>query len=175
VEKGIWMLTIERLKSIINYDPQTGRMTWKAPLNNRRRAGDLVGCLDDDGYRHFGLDGKYYTVGRAAYFYMTGDWPNRIDHINRIRTDDRWINLRNVTPQNNSMNRNVSSRNVTSGVSGVCWHKGKGKWRVYITIDYRQTDIGTFDDLDKAVAFRRAAEIKHFGQFAPNWKKELGL
>ena len=44
------------------------------------------------------------------------------------------------------------------GVSGVCWHKGKRKWRAEIVYEKRQITLGCFDVLAEAIERRLTAE-----------------
>lgn len=61
-----------------------------------------------------------------------GEWPKGyIDHINRIKTDNRPCNLRDVSAQINRHNRGQDRRN-TSGVTGVNWNKKLRKWHAQI-------------------------------------------
>ena len=61
-----------------------------------------------------------------------GVWPtNEIDHVNRVRDDNRLTNLREATDAEQSWNRNKPAHN-TSGFVGVSWHKGAKKWGAYI-------------------------------------------
>lgn len=48
-----------------------------------------------------------------------------VDHINRVKLDNRKINLRRVTPKQNAMNKGSSGRNK-SGTRGV-YENGEGK------------------------------------------------
>lgn len=55
----------------------------------------------------------------------------------------------------------VSKRSKT-GVMGVCWDKGRGKWLVRIKDVKKKTKhVGYFDDFFEAVCSRKSAEIKH--------------
>ena len=85
-----------------------------------------------------------------------------MDHINRDGCDNRIVNLREVTPREQSMNTGLSSAN-TSGVKGVSFLKDKGKWRASINIDGRKTNLGTFVELSDAIAARKAAEVGEVG------------
>ena len=78
---------------------------------------------------------------------MTGFWPLMIiDHINRNRLDNRWINLRDVTPTMSSWNRGDMINN-TSGQKGACYHKQSGKWRVYLG----RKHIGFYETREQAM------------------------
>lgn len=72
-------LSIERLKEMLAYDPQTGAFTWKMrPYpNSRKRAGDVAGLLKHTGsgsYRYVGLDNRQYLASQLAWFYVHGEW-----------------------------------------------------------------------------------------------------
>jgi hypothetical protein len=85
-------------------------------------------------------------------------WPeDQIDHINRIRTDNRISNLREVSHKQNHQNRSKSSHN-TSGHSGVSWYKQKSRWRAQITHNQKDIHLGLFTNLEDAIAARKAAE-----------------
>lgn len=90
-----------------------------------------------------------------------------IDHIhgNKTRNDNRKSNLRIATPSQNMMNKPLLKNN-TSGVTGVSWNKRKGKWESYITIDDKRKGLGYFSNFDDAVAARKAAEEKYFGEYS---------
>lgn len=90
-----------------------------------------------------------------------------IDHIhgNKTRNDNRKSNLRIATPSQNIMNKPLLKNN-TSGVTGVSWNKRKGRWESYITIDDKRKGLGYFSNFNDAVAARKAAEEKYFGEYS---------
>ena len=97
---------------------------------------------------------------------MTGNWPtHQVDHINGMRADNRWKNLREATPLQNSRNRRPS-KSSTSGRVGVCFDKKRAKWSAYIGVDSRTMVLGFYTDKDEAIAVREAAEKVHYGEFA---------
>lgn len=52
------------------------------------------------------IHGYHYKASRLAWLYMTGEWPKyEMDHINHVKDDNRWVNLRDVTPAENCANR----------------------------------------------------------------------
>lgn len=97
---------------------------------------------------------------------MTGEWPkNQIDHINRIRDDDRWENLREATQSQNSYNRDWCEQN--GDMRGI--HKKCHKYYVYIGGEY----LGNFTDLEEAKDIRDRALEAWGGEFAvPNLTQE---
>lgn len=129
------------LKEHLNYDSDTGFLDWISPSGN----GDsksLAGCEHHTGYIYIRLGGSIYPAHRLAWLYMTGKWPeNQIDHINGIKNDNRFCNLREATMSNNMMNRGIFKNN-TSGFKGVSY-KGK-KWRARCTVNKKQYNLGIF-------------------------------
>jgi hypothetical protein len=113
------MLTVERLKELLHYEPETGVFTWlvnKGPFLAGDIAGRSVGCKK---YPRVGIDGDRYIAARLAWLYMTGEWPKHvIDHIDRNPLNTRFCNLRDVTQSKNCFNAGKRSHNTT-GYQGV--------------------------------------------------------
>lgn len=154
-----------RLKEVLSYDPLTGQFVWRVRLAPRGPVGAPAGVKNAGGYIVIRIDRVLYRAARLAFIYMTGACPDVVDHENRIRHDDRWVNLREATSSQNGQNTSTRTDN-TSGHKGVTWDKSRGKWMAMITVDKRAINLGRFVALDEAVAARRAAELKHFGTFA---------
>ena len=152
----------KKLKSVLKYFPKTGKWKWKKTLSNRIQKGEIAGTIHHNGYRRIQINNTIYQSSRLAFLYMEGFFPeHEVDHINRIRDDDRWCNLRHVSRSCNSRNNSTPSNN-TSGVVGVSWNKRKQKWRVYIfTGDGKQKHIGYFSYFISAVRARWKAEKKY--------------
>ena len=119
-------------------------------------------------------NGQGYAICRETGLFMhkliMGDNNNEytIDHINRIRHDNRKSNLRYATIQENARNKSIQHNN-TSGVPGVSWRKDRNKWRAYITITGKQITLGLFEDKNDAINARKKAEEKYFGEFTPKY------
>ena len=104
---------------------------------------------------------KNLLAHRVGFFLYHGHypvWPNSVDHINHDGCDNRIVNLREVTASEQAMNTRLSKSN-TSGVKGVSFLKDRGKWRASANIDGRKTNLGTFSNLNDAIAARKAAMI----------------
>jgi hypothetical protein len=114
------------------------------------KVGTTAGYVDRAGYCRVGVDGYNFLAHRLAFFYIEGVWPaNEIDHVDRCRTNNKWINLREATRSENMFN--VGKRkNNTSGVKGVYWNKEKNKFQAQATVGGRQVYIGRYDSLDDA-------------------------
>jgi hypothetical protein len=162
------MLTAERLRELLHYDPETGVFTWRARRSNFSRygIGDVAGCVNPVGYRRIGWGKTYYPAHRLAWLYMTGEWPSgAIDHINCVKDDNRLANLRVATTAQNRANARKSSNN-TSGFKGVVWHRKMCRWMAGIKVNGRSLHLGYFDCPAEAhTAYVKAAK-EHFGEFA---------
>ena len=150
-------LTRDYLRSILQYNLSTGEFTWRNSRGHLK-AGARAGSKNG-GYIRIRIDAKGYYAQRLAFLYMLNRIPNQVDHINHIRTDNRWINLRPANPKINSKNQSFHKNNTT-GHMGIEWHKGAQKWRPRITVDGKILTFGLFVDLDDAIAARKAACIK---------------
>lgn len=86
------------------------------------------------------------------------------DHINGNRLDNRRANLREVTRSQNAMNRSMHSNNA-SGYKGVSYHWATMKWQAYICHNGKEMYLGLFDNIEDAVAVRKAKEVELFGEY----------
>lgn len=146
--------TMAELNSDLRYDDVTGRLFW----NVGKRIGKEALCtISSKGYKigHY----KKYSLRshRVIFFLRHGYWPDQIDHINGIRTDNRIENLRASTNILNSRNRALSATN-TSGVCGVSWVQTEQKWRAAIKSDGAFIVLGSFKEKLHACIARQAAE-----------------
>lgn len=164
-------LTAEFVKLILDYDQTSGIFVWKNRPDvpwwwNGRFAGESAGSISADGYRYIKIDRVSYRASRIAWLYVTGQWPTEeVDHENTIRSDDRFENLREATPTQNSYNRNMRSDNKF-GATGIHFHKSKGKWQAYIGHGGRLVHLGYFFTKDEAIEARQAAVAVHHKEFA---------
>lgn len=155
------MITQARLKELLHYYPCTGAFVWRTYRNWRARAGDVAGGEDNAGYRKISMDGTAYYSHRLACLYMTGSWPKaETDHINHVRNDNRWKNLRDVSHRENGMNKAITVKN-TSGIVGVAWHKTRRKWLANIMVEKKAIYLGLFEDFEEAAKARKEAEKKY--------------
>jgi hypothetical protein len=155
------MITHERLKELVNYDPETGSFTWAFGRPGASKDGRCGSPNKGNGYIEITLDRKSYTAHRLAYHYMTGDAPeNEIDHINHVTHDNRWVNLRPVTRKENGRNRSLNKNNK-SGCCGVSWMKSAGKWYAGIEVNGIAINLGLYDDLEDAISARHKANNKY--------------
>lgn len=166
-------LTQDILKEHLRYDPETGFMYWnnRSPSSFPNRtiytqwsskiAGTQAGNVNPDGYIKIKVLGKTYQAHRLVWLYVTGSWPdNQIDHINHIRSDNRFENLRDIQSCENTRNTSLYKNNST-GVHGVRFNSLRRKWISDIGFNNRRIRLGSYETLLDAVAARKAAEVKY--------------
>jgi len=123
------------------------------------------------GYYQGSIFGKKYLAHRVIWLLNFGAWPDQqVDHINGRRDDNRIVNLRAVSNQENHKNQRLSSRN-TSGVSGVYWNRKLCKWQARIMVDGVDKHLGVFTEFEMAVSKRLIAEEQN--GFHPNHGRSL--
>ena len=142
-------LTAGRLKSLLDYDPETGVFTRKIRTSNRITVGDVAGFLHVTGYWVIKIDGKAFKGHRLAWLYIYGCWPtHEIDHINGDPADNRIENLRDITHAHNVQNLRKARSDNASGFLGV--HKVAAGWKVNIQLDHVPMKLGTYDTPEEA-------------------------
>lgn len=90
-----------------------------------------------------------------------------VDHKNHKRYDNRKNNLRQCTYTDNCRNRILQCNNHTSH-TGVCWAKREHKYRSDIVVNNKHIHLGYYDNLEDAIAARKEAEEKYFGEYSYN-------
>ena len=154
------MITQERLKELLDYDPETGIFYWRKRTKLRLKKNMIAGSLNSRGYWIIGLDNYAYKAHRLAWLYVYGKFPDfQIDHEFHCKSDNRIKFLREVTNQGNQMNAPIRSDN-TSGVMGVSFVKRTNKWLAYIGINGVTKNLGSFVNFEDAVTARKNAEVE---------------
>lgn len=155
-------LTQEYLRELMRYDPDTGIFTRLVSRSSTAMKGRVAGTKNSRGYLQISIDRKLYSAHRLAWFYVYGVWPScEIDHINRCKSDNRILNLREATGSENQQNR-LKSKNNTSGYKGVFWHKTKQKWYAAILVNSKAIHLGVFKTTEEAyAAYCEAASRLH--------------
>lgn len=154
-------LTQRELKRVLKYDKETGIFTWKKLIYRNDLKGTEAGGLNNSGYSRIFLYGKRYLAHRLAFLYVLGYLPeNDVDHINRIKNDNRWENLREATTSCNC--RNSSKRKLNkSGITGVHFSKRENKWVAQICDEGKHKYLGAFKTIGEAATARFEAEVKY--------------
>lgn len=161
----------QTLKNLFNYDPNTGLLTWaernrkyfkkewshkkfnshnagKPALTSLDGEGYMYGCVTINGTRTF------FKAHRIIWKLLYNEEPEQIDHDNRIRTDNRKVNLIKANPTINAQNRKLRSDNLT-GFNGVS-KTASNKYMARIGT----TCLGTYSTALEAHRVYEAAKIK---------------
>lgn len=161
-----------RLLRSINYVQETGEIFWRerpedhfkslraARVWNSMCAGKLAfDGATANGYLKGGFEGRELLAHRVAWLAMNGSFPCQdIDHINGDRSDNRILNLREVSRAENMKNKGWSGNRC--GAIGVYKHKF-GRFAARIQSGGKRISLGYFDTIEDASGARRAAEIKY--------------
>jgi hypothetical protein len=167
-------LTADRLRTLLDFDPETGRFTWKprpethrgAAIFNSRYAGKKAGCPDHYGYIQLTVDGRNHKAHRLAWLWVHGTFPpadKEIDHRDHNRANNAIGNLRLATHRQNTCNTGARKPGHHKGCH---WSPRDRKWSAWIYVDGRKVSLGAFKRLDDAKAARFQAEAKHHGEWA---------
>lgn len=151
--------TQERLRELFDYNPETGLFTRRIN-RGKAKAGDVAGGITKKGYLKITVDGTQYYAQRLALQYMGLPLGKETDHINGDRTDNRIANLRAVTTIRNQRNTKLRTDNA-SGYRGVHWLKKQERWEVQMRVEGKRIHLGTYVELDDAIAARIAADKEH--------------
>jgi hypothetical protein len=136
-------------------DYEQGLVFWKHPrkgINVKRP----VGCLTGIGYLKFQFQYTQTYVHRVIWAMHYDEWPDTIiDHINRVRSDNRIINLCLTNHRENSFNSKLFATNTT-GIRGASVTP-YGKYKITLGGQY----LGNFDTREEAEdASRRYFETR---------------
>lgn len=157
------ILTAERLREVLDYNPDMGVFVWKVRTSTSVRIGDVAGTPTANGYLHIRIDRKHYYGHRLAWLCVYGTWPHgQIDHINGNRLDNRLVNLRDVPQKMNLENQRRAHSNSISGLLGVS--PKRNRWKSSIRVAGKEHHIGTYDTPEEAhAAYIEAKRRLHSG------------
>jgi hypothetical protein len=141
------------IREFLSYNPETGICTW---IKSRRRisVGSEAGTTRDSGHKLLTFKQKHYQLHRVAWFLYYGEDPGdkEVDHINGVRDDNRIINLRLVTHQQNQQNR--------KSAKGV--YKHRNSWQSHFMVNGITHYLGTFPcPLLAGIAYQEAKSQLH--------------
>lgn len=140
------MIDIEKyIKCTFSIDENTGIITRIDRSNSN-------GSYDKDGYLIIKIKTKQFKSHRLAWFLYYNEWPQgEIDHINRIRTDNRKCNLR-ITDRIGNIKNTYRKPNKDTNQVGIYIDKTKGLNKIY-ALRYK-SKIYRFYTLQEAINFK---------------------
>lgn len=175
-----------KLLSMLEYDPETGRLKWLprseddfrngghqaahnvAKWNGKHAGKQAFTATKGDGYKHGSIFGRNYSAHRIIWKMVHGVEADEIDHINGDRSDNRLENLRSI-PRAINLKNVARHTGRTNPGTGVRKHK-TGKWQAYLCADGKFISLGCHDTPEAALAIRKAAEVAY--GFHPNHGRE---
>lgn len=153
--------SIDRMRELLAYDPETGVLRWRIARGGNAKAGSIAGSLDSHGYGQIKLAGQCHRAHRVAWCLFYGAWPTaEIDHVNGIRNDNRIANLRETTSAQNKQNLRGAHRDNKSGYLGVCYRHKRNLWTAQIQAEGRLRHLGFFATPEAASQAYLAAKAK---------------
>jgi len=149
-------MTREELLIHLTYRKDTGTFYWRKTLR-RGFEGKRAGSYNKLGYETIRLFGKLHLTHRLVWLAETGSFPERhLDHINRIKSDNRFENLRECTRTENMRNTKRHQERL-----GYSYDRTHGKWKVYIDEpDKKRVNLGTVRTKEEAIALLESAKCK---------------
>jgi hypothetical protein len=162
------VITATQIRDILNYDPETGKFTWKKKISSKVVIGRVAGTNVQNGYSGISIYNKRYYSHRLAWLHFYGLFPDGlIDHIDGDKQNNSIANLRSATPSENSQNTRMRCDN-TVGMKGVSYSTvTPGRpFRAYVCRDGKRLWLGYFRTAGEAQAAYWDAARGLFGEFA---------
>ena len=169
-------LTADRLRAVLNYDPETGGFTWRVTGRGIAFLGAPAGTKSDSGsgkiYLKIRVDGRLYFAHRLAWLWLHGEWPtDQIDHRDGNGQNNSEANLRpsNQTQNLGNVGRRSFSKEKYKGIT-----KHGAQWLAQICHEGNSQYLGLYDDPVSAAKAYDLAAMQKFGSFAKT-NQSLGL
>ncbi len=170
---------------LLRYEPETGRLFWRprsaaffadtpkvsaagqaSRWNAKHAEKETFLGVNKLGYRVGKIFRRHYSAHRVIWVMQTGAWPaGEVDHADTDPANNRWDNLREADRSDQEANKKVRSDN-TSGFKGVSWSKRDGKWTTKLKYRGVCYSLGSYTNVEDAVAAVNAKRSEIHGQFA---------
>ena len=135
----------------IGYDSRGNKFYFD--LEDYDKIKDVCWNKDLNGYMNGRKNATQVKIHRLI---MNPSEDKVVDHINHNEADNRKVNLRVCTKQQNSMNRNIK---------GISYRKDSNKYRARIQKNGNKISIGSYDTIELAIDARKKAENKYFKEY----------
>jgi len=157
-------ITIDEVREWLDYDPATGALTWKKLRSGINR--NHAGGYDGRGYGRIMFKRRRYMVTHVIWAWVYGVWPDQlIDHVNRDPHDNRIMNLRKATHQQNQINKNAFNRTGFKGVYKMNRNLAKPFYAI-ARVNGRNMNLGCFATVEEAAVVAQAKRYELYGEFA---------
>jgi len=158
-------LTAQKLRDLFSYDPKIGHLIRKKTVTCSK-AGVPAGTKMKKGYRRLRVNNEVHLEHRLVWLYVTGEWPkHQIDHINCVKDDNRFSNLREATPAQNKWNMGPRSDKKIGKYKGVYYHRLTGRWEARIMAHGVSHCLGYAATEEEAAEIYRESAPKIHGEF----------
>ena len=150
---------LKELQQAFDYDPSSGVFRNGYTKSNRALEGAVAGYVPQHGYLTLRYQCRQLLASRVAWFLMTGIDPldKEVEHKDRIRTNNRFDNLRLASRSQNNNNK------MSKG-----WTKSGDRYVARIRVNGQETYLGRFDTPDEAHAAYVAKHVEIHGEFSPH-------
>jgi len=152
-------LTQDEVRELLFYDLETGIFT--------RKDGRVAGTTMSTGYREISVRNEKWLAHRLAFLYVEGFVPKYVDHVNQVKSDNRWCNLRECSHTENMRNTKVRSNSITQ-VRNVRKHIRSGLYHVVLKINGVRKSFGYYKELEQAALVAEHARAVNYGSFKGN-------
>jgi hypothetical protein len=164
-------LSAEEVRAVLHYEPRTGILYWKVarPKIKRGQIASRITSNSHKGRVVVTYHSKVYAASRLIWLLMTGEWPSLwIDHKDGNPLNNRWDNLRQATPSENSRNRDYSTKMPYRGIMRLTSGRSSGgRWRARISVSPgKRIELGCFGSAEEAYEAYKRAAFKYHGEFA---------
>jgi hypothetical protein len=160
-------MNIGEVRKLFTYNPQTGIVVRNQTTAHNAKVGDIVGCVNKNGYLVFTYNKKVHYLHRFIWFYVTGAWPqHHIDHRDGNKTNNAWSNLRDVPAKTNNQNMRKASKISSTQLLGAfpTTVNKTNPFRSYITVNGSLKNLGYFKTAEEAhLAYITAKRFYHEG------------
>lgn len=116
-----------KFEKYLDYNPETGILTWKDNLGRNAKKGEIAGVLNKNGQVYVNFLNRSYLATKIAWYLFYGENPKEyIRHVNNVPDDNRICNLKKSLP-------------------GTSYHRNRKKFVSFIRINGKQTHLGIFE------------------------------